>query len=222
MTSQRCFRLRDSQTNAKAYGLLPGYAIDLETGWNLLDKTQVKELEKVVDEEDPYLLTGSPPCGPFSPLQNLNKGKVDREVAQQRLEDGKQMLETACEFYERQIRRGRYFSHEHPKTASSWKERCIEKLADMDVVRTIEGPMCRWKMVSSDATGKSFVKKQTKWLTNSPVLAEILEGVCSNEIPGKGWRRHVHLVNGRAKMARIYPPELGHCQRNQTADARRW
>ena len=89
----------------KAYGLLPGYAIDLEieTGWNLLDKTQVKELEKVVDEEDPYLLTGSPPCGPFSPLQNLNKGKVDPEVVQQRLEDGKQMLETACEFYERRI-----------------------------------------------------------------------------------------------------------------------
>ena len=41
------------------YGLLPGYAVDLETGWNLLNPNHVKSLERILDEEDPYLVTGS-------------------------------------------------------------------------------------------------------------------------------------------------------------------
>ena len=59
-----------------------------------------------------------------------------------------------------------------------------------------------------DASGTSYVKKSTKWMTNSKVLAELLNGVCSNRVPGGLWHRHVHLVNGRATMARVYPPEL--------------
>ena len=71
------------------------------------------------------------------------------------------------------------------------------------------GPMCRWGMKAKDHQGEGLVKKQTRWLTNSPVLAEALTGCCSNNL-GKSWHRHVHLIDGRAKGAQVYPPKLVH------------
>ena len=187
----------------KAFGLLPGYAIDLETGWNLLDDTQVKSLEHVLDEEDPFLLTGSPPCEAFSLLQGLSKDRVHPKVREERLKEGRQNLKTACDMKKRQHRRKRYFLHEHPKPAASWKEDCVKEV-ELPGVVVVEGPMCRWKMVARDATGEGFVRKQTCWMTNCPELANVLEGVRENEKASGEWHRRVHLVNGRAKMARIY------------------
>ena len=54
--------------SANSFGLKPGYAIDLETSrgngerWDLTNKTHQKDLEAILKVEDPYLLTGSPPC----------------------------------------------------------------------------------------------------------------------------------------------------------------
>ena len=80
---------------ANSFGLKPGYAIDLETcrgngeRWDLTNKTHQKDLEAILNDEDPYLLTGSPPCEAFSLLQGLNKNKVPEEVRQQRLKEGR-------------------------------------------------------------------------------------------------------------------------------------
>ena len=150
----------------KAFGLLPGYAIDLETGWDLLDDAQVKSLERVLDEEDPFLLTGSPPYEAFSPLQGLNKDRVGPLVREERLRIGRQNLKTTCDMYKRQHRRKRYFLHEHPKPAASWKEDCVKEVMTLPGVVVVEGPMCRWKMTAQDATGEGFVRKQTCWMTN--------------------------------------------------------
>lgn len=66
----------------------------------------------------------------------------------------------------------------------------------------VEGPMCRWGMVSEDSQGRGFVRKETMYLTNSPELAKVLSGECN------GTHRHVHLVNGRARQAQVYPPRM--------------
>ena len=65
-------------------------------------------------------------------------------------------------------------------------------------------------MVGRDASGEGYIRKPTCWMTSSPELAETLRGACANDLPGgkSEWHRHIHLVNGRAKMARIYPPAL--------------
>ena len=46
------------------------------------------------------------------------------------------------------------------------------------------------------------MKKPTRWLTNSPWLAEGLERHCP------GTHTHEHLLGGRAKGAQVYPPQL--------------
>ena len=153
-----------------SFRLLPGYAMDLETGWNLLEKAQKLSPLRSLTEEDPiypyiYVATGSPPCGPFSALQGLNEGRVDPAKRQQRLDEGKKVWKNACEFYEEQIERGRYFLREHPSSAKNWNEDCVKKTAEKPNVFVVEGPMCRWKMMGRDASGMSYVKKPMKWMT---------------------------------------------------------
>jgi hypothetical protein len=155
----------------KKYELLPGYAIDLEIGWDLTSSDGVKSIRTTLQEEDPYLVTGSPPCEAFSPLRALDERRVDRETKALRLEVGKDILKTICESYKQQMKRGRYFLHEHQKNAKSWGEKCVKEIAERDDVFVVEGPMCRWGMKAKDASGKSYVREMTKWMTNSEELA---------------------------------------------------
>ena len=147
----------------KKYELLPGYAIDLEIGWDLTSSDGVKSIRTTLQEEDPYLVTGSPPCEAFSPLRALDERRVDRETKALRLEVGKDILKTICESYKQQMKRGRYFLHEHQKNAKSWGEKCVKEIAERDDVFVVEGPMCGWGM---KASGKSYVREMTKWMTN--------------------------------------------------------
>ena len=50
--------------------------------------------------------------------------------------------------------------------------------------------------------------KETGWLTNSWHLAQLLEGESANHTAGRELHRHVHLVNGTAKLSAAYPPKL--------------
>ena len=192
-----------------------GYAIDLETcrgngeRWDLTNKTHQKDLEAILNDEDQYLLTGSPPCEAFSLLQGLNKNKVPEEVRQQRLKEGRDKLKISIKYYNDRRKKGRYFLHEHPAHATSWREPEMVALTNQKDVYVVEGPMCRWGMKSRDASGIGYVRKPTKWATNSWELAKVLQSDCPNKgTDSKAWHRHILLVNGRATAAQIYPPAL--------------
>ena len=59
--------------HAPLFGLTPGGVYDLRTGWNLSDAKQRDKVWCELEEQEPELIIGSPMCGPFSQLQNLNK-----------------------------------------------------------------------------------------------------------------------------------------------------
>ena len=196
-------------SKANRFGLEPGFAIDLTLQknskgdyWDLSKQEDKVALKGLLQKERPLFLIGSPPCGPFSPLQNLNKYKRTPEQNEEILEEGRDHLRTAVGAYTEQHRNGRFFLHEHPRPSSSWEEPEVQKLMAMEGVIVVESPMCKWHMMSEDNQGAGFVKKETRWVTNSPEVAKIIEGKCS------GSHRHVHLVNGRARHAQVYPPKL--------------
>ena len=172
---------------ANSFGLKPGYAIDLETSrgngerWDLTNKTHQKDLEAILNDEDPYLLTGSPPCEAFSLLQGLNKNKVPKEVRQQKLKEGRDKLKISIKYYNDRRKKGRYFLHEHPAHATSWREPEMVELTNQKDVYVVEGPMCRWGMKSRDASGIGYVRKPTRWATNSWELAKVLQSDCPNK-----------------------------------------
>ena len=67
--------------------------------------------------------------------------------------------------------------------------------------------MCAYGMTSRDEHGEGLVKKPTRILSSSPEVLKRVEARCSNE-RGEDMHRHVHLVQGRAKEAQVYPQAL--------------
>ena len=81
-------------------------------------------------------------------------------------------LEFMCQLYRDQLEAGRYFLHEHTADASSWQERCISMLLNMDEVDRMVGDQCCYGQ--RDRRGGAAVKKPTGWMSNSPeVLKEL-------------------------------------------------
>ena len=192
-----------------SFGLRPGFAIDLTTKrpdgeyWDLSRAEDRRQLEELQAAEQPKLLTGSPPCTDFSILLHLRHDRD--EIEARKAGNGRVHLETAVAAYWRQLASGNHFLHEHPTSASSWREPVIEALAADPRVYKVRGPMCAWELLGK---GGDYVRKETTWLTSSSELAATLKRTCANVRAGVEMHRHVHLTGNTAAAAAVYPPKL--------------
>ncbi|CAK0805504.1 unnamed protein product, partial [Prorocentrum cordatum] len=86
----------------------------------------------------------------------------------------------------------------------------VKELVAHPGVFTVKGPMCRWgmKLTNPRSGQEEFVRKETGWVTNHPGLARRLQGICSNVDGRAEWHRHITLVGGIARFAKVYPPKL--------------
>ena len=94
---------------APAMGLTGGFAMDLETGWDLSDHDQWARAKEELEEQRPKLLVGSPRCDPWPALQNFNFPKMNEEKIAAIQERGELHLNRALEMYEKAVRQWRTF-----------------------------------------------------------------------------------------------------------------
>ena len=138
----------------------PGTAFDLkiddETGqaWDFRKLRNRQRARKMIEEEKPYVLVGSPPCVDFTTLnQGINHKKMPPEEVERRMREARLHLDFCAELYRLQLREGRVFLHEHPAGATSWCEASIKQvMADARVHWTV-GHMCAQGMTSVDEEG---------------------------------------------------------------------
>ena len=133
--------------------LKAGVALDLRTAdaegrrWDFDDPEVCRRALDLVRATKPRLLIGSPDCTAFSNLQNLSKGRRDPVVVKALWERACKHLEFCTLLYHEQLRRGDLFVHEHPSSASSWKQECMQRLGSRiwhrDERRTMGGKNCR-------------------------------------------------------------------------------
>ena len=104
----------------------------------------------------------------------LESGEVDPDKCRKSLVEARTHLEFSAEIYRMQIDEGRYFLHEHPSTASSWRYGCMQRSIVNPYVGSIVSHMCHYGMVQKydDGTGK-HVKKPIRWLSNPPCPEQI-------------------------------------------------
>ena len=123
---------------------------------------------QIVNDTRPLFLMMSPECTPYSNIQNLNMrtpaGNAKVEEARRR---GDVHLVFCATLAHKQIEGGRYFVYEHPKSAASWKNPSIEKLASTPGVMRTELDQCAFGLTSEDEIGRAPAKKPTSLLTNS-------------------------------------------------------
>ena len=160
--------------------VMPGYALDLTTvdptdgmPWDFSIRKKRIRARKMIREQRPYLVIGSPQCKEFCTWQRLNAARYpdDGQRAAAR-EAAVVHLEFVSQLYQDQIDGGRYFLHEHPRWATSWSLRCIEKISNQSGVVTVHGDQCQYGAETQSSDGVSSkgapILKPTGFMTNSP------------------------------------------------------
>ena len=194
--------------HAGRLGLKPGFSIDLSTGWDLDRAEDVAKMDQLIADQQPLLLTGSPDCAPFTVLRNINRSYLNTKENQEKRQRGEDHLHLCIERYRGQVRRKRYFLHEHPAGADSWDDEEMQRLQQEPGVYTVSGPMCAWGMsIHAKRKGNGLVYKNTKWVTDSKEIAAVVDQHCCSRRGGP-IHRHVALIGGLAKLAEAYPDEL--------------
>ena len=192
--------------------LQPGWSLDLtrddpKTGkpWDLSRPEVQSRVKKLIRQSKPLFVIGSPPCTAFSSIQSLNKGKRPKEVVERELRDAEAHMKFCIELYEMQVQAHRYFLHEHPAGASSWKMKEMVALMMAGEVDAVTFDMCRFGMVAARNGEEGPVRKRTTAVSNSWEVLKRLDKKCPNS-GGEGPKHeHVVLEGGRTKQAQVYP-----------------
>ena len=153
---------------------------------------------------------GLPPCTNVCAWRHLNAAKHGWSKEEiKRREDGADVhLQFVDKLYRIQIDQGRYFLHEHPDGAGSWKNPYILDLWNHESVERVTGDQCQYGQ--HDGKGNP-VKKPTGWLSNSKHVLRALGRRCSGtggscSRPRGG--RHAHAEGRVARQAAVYPFKL--------------
>ena len=112
---------------AEKAGFSPGWSLDLAVTddqgqpWDFSKHECREKARQLIRKTKPWLLVGSPMRTWFSLLQNLNKKHMSPEDWNKGYRKATEHIKFVFELYDIQVRSGRYFLHEHPATATSWR-----------------------------------------------------------------------------------------------------
>ena len=202
---------------AKQIGMQQGFSIDLREvdpddgkPWNLSNPQKRAKIEQRVREEKPLLLIGCPPCTAFCTLFASNISRMNPTEVQEKIAEALVHLNFCLKLYQIQIEGNRYFLHEHPWGAWSWKTKGVLALLSNPSVRAVKGHMCTQGMYVSQNDGSNQLAfKPTGWMSNSPFVLEELNKQCTNlKNDPKQYHKHANLQNGHAAEAAVYPEQL--------------
>ena len=136
---------------ASEYGLSPGTAYDIETKdelgnpWDFDKPEQRNKCIKEILTQRPAFLIGSPMCTAFSILQGLNRSRMDPIKWEAMWNKGVRHMLFAIKLYRIQHDAGRFFLHEHPASASSWRLPEMQSLMDDLNIKKVNAHMCRFR-----------------------------------------------------------------------------
>ena len=99
-----------------------------------------------MEVQQPFLLIGSPPCTAFSQLFSSNISRMDPARVHEKMQEALIHLKFCIELYIIQLQNGRYFLHEHPWGAWSWRVPELERLLALPEVKKAKGHMCQQDM----------------------------------------------------------------------------
>lgn len=86
--------------------------------WNFVLEADRKRARRRIAKEKPYIVIGGPPCNDFTILTKINSSRIDPGEVRKRRAEAQVLLDFTMKIYEMQLRGGRHFVHEHPRSAS--------------------------------------------------------------------------------------------------------
>ena len=187
-------------------------ALDLRTAkpdgtpWDFSKRADRQKARQLIDEDDPDWLIGSPPCTAFSTWNfAMNYPKMSKDKVRDAIAAGRVHLNFVVSLYRKQMYKGKYFLHEHPATALSWKEDTVLALLKSPLVHTVVADQCMYGLTSpvdGNSSKRLPAMKPTRFMTNSLFMQAQLGKRCDHS------HSHQQLVGGRARDAAFYPLPL--------------
>ena len=190
-------------------------AIGPHNGYDLTKKSGLVKAMNLIKRRKPRYVHISPPCFPWSPMQNCNqRTEQQQEDLQRKRLESKKLITNCRKLCELQLRQmqghfgglarvDRHVGGEHPLRAGSWERTDMGKMADMCGGRfAVYG--CQHGM--HDPKDDVSLQKAWGWFSTLRDIRNVLEGNCTHPKGTHG------LVEGhRTAMTAIYPPLL--CER---------
>ena len=112
--------------------------------WDFNVRAKREKAREILRKQRPYLFIGSPMCTAFCSWQHFNDARLGHIPAAIAAKvNAIQHMNFAVSRYVEQIQAGRYFLHEHPRSASSWKLPAMEELMNIPGVALTHGDQCQ-------------------------------------------------------------------------------
>ena len=150
-----------------------------------MSKHDVQErVRQLIRKTEPYCIIGSPPCTPFSPLQEISRSKRDPKVMAEELRMGKAHIKFCLELYAMQLKAKRHFIHEHPERSTAWALPEMVEFLMRPEVGAVTLHMCAFGMTAQDEHGEGLVHKATRVMSSAEEVLMRIEDRSSNESDG--------------------------------------
>ncbi len=199
--------------------LAPGLALDItcidpDDGkpWDFDQKDKRDKALKMLRRQKPLFLIGSPMCTAWCAWQRLNAQKRDSAVVRRELIKAKVHLDFVMMLYREQVEGGRFFLHEHPRSASSWQERGVQEVQQLEGVDVITADQCQFGLEVMYGIHNGLpVRKPTGFMSNAPRLLQRLSKRCEgqgSECSRTKGGKHVTAQGRVARDAARYTPKL--------------
>ena len=178
--------MREANTSRRDLNVRGLAACDLRTSkpdgtpWDFTKRSDRQLAMKMIDEQDPDFVIGSPPCTAFCAWNaKMNFRKMDKEKVAAIIREGQLHLNFMIRIYKKRMEKVRCVVHEHPASAVSWDEREMVKLMAHHGVILTQADQCMYGLETrSDNGGSAPAQKPTKYLTNSEPMAKLLRRRC--------------------------------------------
>ena len=130
-------------------------------GWTSLQPINQNLLEKIIGENEPWLLIGGPSRDPFLVTQYLERHSVSSDQHMKKLMSLRESLHVMMQYYMRQ-----HFA-EHQGGHASWTELTMRKFTKESTTYFVKGLECRWNVQKMPSESSEYGQKTTGFLTNS-------------------------------------------------------
>ncbi len=188
--------------------MVPGNSFDITTGVDLLEVEGRATVWAHLEHHMPRVLVTSAPCTMFSGVMRTNLNRMDPATTATRWEQTNVLLDFSMERCRYQFDHGRFFLHENPLTASSWRRPSVMALADLPGVCQSDFDQCRFGL-RAPATRRPL-RKATRLLHNIPDIEKVF-GNCRCNCT----MLHDRIEGSQAgvrlsQYCQVYGPELSH------------
>ena len=129
-------RVTEELKKMKHKHLVPGFVLDLTVmdpddgkPWDFSRHSKREKALKMVRDQEPYMVIGSPECKAFCTSMALNEARSKNpEATRKAIARAIEHINFMITIYSEQLDHGRYFLHEHPSYATPWK---LYKMIDL-------------------------------------------------------------------------------------------